>query len=307
MNRRTLLKTAGLLPLVAAPDFLVTPPNPLRKRSVRFAYIGDTHVTADKTPMESIAKCLRHAQDQADKPRFILHGGDTIMDALAQDRSAVQKQWDAWNTVMKADNSLPIEHCIGNHDVWGVESAKNDPLYGKRWAVEQMRISGRYRSFDRNGWHFIVLDSVQPTSEGRWYTGNIDPEQMDWLKADLAKTNPKTPILILSHIPILSATPFAGRSTAKADNLTVSGGMMHTDSADLVTLFYQHPNVKAALSGHTHLLDRVDYNGVAYLCNGAVSGNWWKSDTHYQTKAGYALVDLFDDGSVERTYLMYNG
>ena len=305
MNRRTLLKTAGLLPLVAAPDFLVTPSNPLRKRSVRFAYIGDTHIAADKTPMEGIAKCLHHAQNQADKPRFILHGGDTIMDALVLDRAAVQKQWDAWNTVMKANNSLPIEHCIGNHDVWGLESAKSDPLYGKKWAVEQMRISNRYRSFEKNGWHFIVLDSVQPTPEGRWYTGNIDPEQMDWLRSDLAKTDAKTPTLILSHIPILSATPFAGRSTAKATNLSVSGGMMHTDSADLVTLFYQHPNVKAALSGHTHLLDRVDYNGVAYLCNGAVSGNWWKSDTHYQTKAGYALIDLYDDGAVERSYVSY--
>ena len=80
---------------------------------------------------------------------------------------------------------------------------------------------------------------------------------------------------------------------------------MHTDSADLVTLFYQYPNVKTALSGHTHLLDRVDYNGVVYLCNGAVSGNWWKSDMHYQTKAGYALIDLYDDGAVERTYVSY--
>ena len=285
MNRRTLLKTAGLLPLVAAPDLLVAPSNPLRKRSVRFAYIGDTHITADKTPMEGVARCLHHAQNQADKPRFILHGGDTIMDALVLDRAVVQKQWNAWNTVMKADNSLPIEHCIGNHDVWGLDSAKNDLLYGKKWAVEQMRISGRYRSFDQNDWHFIVLDSVQPTPEGRWYTANIDPEQMNWLKADLAKTDPKTPVLILSHIPILSATPFAGRSSAKAD-LSVSAGMMHTDSADLVTLFYQHPNVKAALSGHTHLLDRVDYNGVAYLCNGAVSGTGGKATRTTRPKLG---------------------
>ena len=82
---------------------------------------------------------------------------------------------------------------------------------------------------------------------------------------------------------------------------------LRTNPGEPAVPTYQHPNVKAALSGHTYLLDRVDYNGVAYLCNGAVSGNWWKSDTHYQTKAGYALIDLFDDGSVERTYLMYNG
>ena len=91
----------------------------------------------------------------------------------------------------------------------------------------------------------------------------------------------------------------------KEGNWQIPGSWNHTDAVDLIELFYQHPNVKAALSGHMHLLDRVDYNGVAYLCNGAVSGNWWNSDTYHQTKAGYALVDLYDDGTVERTYLPY--
>lgn len=313
MNRRTLLKSAGLLPFVTVPDLTVPKADHSdrsagaepRKRSVRFAYLGDTHITTDKKPMESIAKCLHHAQNQADKPQFILHGGDTIMDALGQDRDKVKAQWDAWHSVVKADNSLPIEYCIGNHDVWGYEGAKNDPLYGKKWAVDQMRISGRYRSFDRNGWHFIVLDSTQPTPEGEWYTAHIDPEQMDWLKGDLAKTDPKTPILVMSHIPILSATAFYDRKNVKAGNWQIPGSWNHTDAVDLIELFYAHPNVKAALSGHMHLLDRVDYNGVAYLCNGAVSGNWWNSDTYQQTKAGYALMDLYDDGTVERMYLQY--
>ena len=305
MNRRTLLKSARLLPLVAAPE-LIEAPNLAPKRSLRFAYLGDTHITADKKPMEAVAKCLHHAQNQADKPAFILHGGDTIMDALGQDRDKVQKQWDAWHSVVKADSSLPIEYCIGNHDVWGYEGAKNDPLYGKKWAVEQMKISGRYRSFDKNGWHFVVLDSVQPTPEGRWYTAHIDPEQLDWLKADLAKTDPKTPILLLSHIPIVSGTVFYDRKNVKNGTWQIPGGWDHTDAADLIELFYQHPNLKTALSGHMHLLDRVDYNNVAYFCNGAVSGNWWTSDTYHQTKAGYALFDLYDDGSVERTYLSYS-
>ena len=105
----TLLKSAALLPLVPASKPLLTTAPTARKRSVRFAYIGDTHITPDTKPMESIAKCFHHAQNQADKPSFVLHGGDVIMDALKQDRAGVQKQWDAWHTVMKADNSLPIE------------------------------------------------------------------------------------------------------------------------------------------------------------------------------------------------------
>ena len=301
MNRRTLLKSASLLPFAAVPEVASAP----AKRSVRFAYIGDTHITPDMKPMDAIAKCFHHAQNQADKPAFVLHGGDVIMDALAQDRDKVQKQWDAWQTVIKANNSLPIEYCIGNHDIWGFEKAKSDPAYGKKWAIDQMKISGRYRSFDKNGWHFIVLDSVQPKPDGNWYTGYIDPEQMDWLKADLAKTNTKTPVLILSHIPIFSPTAFFSDTNVKEGNWTIPTGILLADTPELLKLFYQYPNIKAALSGHMHLLDRVDYNGVTYLCNGAVSGNWWTSDTYQQTKAGYALFDLYDDGRVERTYLSY--
>ncbi|RIV20483.1 metallophosphoesterase [Fibrisoma montanum] len=302
MNRRDLLKSAALLPLSTTSEPLA--PGLARKRSVRLAYIGDTHVLPESKPMNGIAACLQHIQNQADRPQFILHGGDTIMDALAEGRDKVKAQWDAWHQVVKANSSLPIEYCIGNHDVWGYENAKAEPEYGKKWAVDQMRISGRYRSFDRNGWHFVVLDSVQLKPDGSWYTGNLDPEQMDWLKQDLAKTSARTPVLVLSHIPILTTTVFAFNGQ-QSNPTTIPAGLMHTDFGDLIKLFYQYPNVKTALSGHTHLLERVDYNGVSYLCNGAVSGNWWKTDTHQQTKAGYALIDLYDDGTVERTYVAY--
>ncbi|GAB3702120.1 hypothetical protein GCM10027592_31170 [Spirosoma flavus] len=268
--------------------------------------MGDTHITPETTPMQGVAKCFHQVQSQGDKPSFILHGGDVIMDALKVDRAEVQKQWDAWHTVAKAENSLPIEYCIGNHDIWGYEQAKSDPMYGKKWAVDLMKIGNRYRSFDKNGWHFIILDSVQLTPENKWYTGFIDPEQMEWLKGDLAKTDAKTPVLILSHIPIFSPTGFFSEQNVKNGNWSISGGLVLSNTPELIKLFYQHPNVKAALSGHMHLLDRVDYNGVTYLCNGAVSGNWWKADTYQQTKAGYALFDLYDDGTVERTYLQYS-
>ncbi len=305
MNRRDLLKSASLLPLVAASSQLMASPvRAARTRSVRFAYVGDTHILAEPKQMNGVAKAFRHLQNQADKPTFVMHGGDVIMDALAQDKAAVQKQWDAWRDVVKAESSLPIEYCIGNHDIWGVADAKADMKYGKAWAMEQFGIPKRYRSFDKNGWHFVVLDSVNPKPDGSWYRGVIDEEQLEWLKSDLKQTDPKTPILLLSHIPILSMTGLLFvEPVASYPNVQIAGSLLHADSGSLVELFYQFTNIKAALSGHTHLLDRVDYNGMSYYCNGAVSGNWWKTDTHRQTKAGYALFDLYDDGSVERTYV----
>ncbi len=35
-------------------------------------------------------------------------------------------------------------------------------------------------------------------------------------------------------------------------------------------------NVLGVLQGHTHINERVEWNGVQYLTSGAVCGNWWQ-------------------------------
>ena len=128
-------------------------------------------------------------------------------------------------------------------------------------------------------------------------------EQLDWLRRTVGEIPAKTPVLILSHIPILSASAILwGRD--ENGNITVSVSLMHGDCIHLKDLFARHPNVKLCLSGHLHLVDRVDYNGVTYLCNGAVSGNWWKG-RHKDCDEGYAVLDLYDDGSFDHQYVKY--
>ena len=68
------------------------------------------------------------------------------MDAMAKDKSRTQLQWDVWNRVIKSDCGLPIEPCIGNHDVWGWTKTKSEaigdePNYGKKWAMDALGIS----------------------------------------------------------------------------------------------------------------------------------------------------------------------
>jgi Icc protein len=64
------------------------------------------------------------------------------------------------------------------------------------------------------------------------------------------------------------------------DDFRVSRPLMYADCMQIKELFDRHPNVKPYLSGHLHSCDRVEYNGVTYLCNGAVCGNWWKGRHH---------------------------
>jgi hypothetical protein len=86
--------------------------------------------------------------------------------------------------------------------------------------------------------------------------------------------------------------------------LEVTGKILHVDGGRFQKLFAARPNVKACVSGHMHLVEQLDFGGVAYFCNGAVSAGWWKG-RHRGTDFGYALVDLHDDGTVERRYVPY--
>ena len=307
MERRDFLKAIGLTALgmgsgAALGAAAASRGRPDRKRVLRIAHLTDVHVQPERGAPEGLARCLRHVQSLDDPPDFILNGGDTVFDMLEADRDRVKAQWRVWHDVIRNECSLPIEHCIGNHDVWGRAPA-DDPLAGKAWALEEMGLERPYRSFDRAGWHFIVLDSTHPTPKG-WYTAKLDEEQRHWLVADLEATDPSTPVMVISHIPILTVTSFLIGDQAKSGDWQVPGSWMHLDARPLAELFARRGNVKLCASGHMHMVDWLEYRGVHYVCNGAVSGAWWEGD-YYENGPGYALIDLYDDGSFERQYLSY--
>ena len=281
----------------------------IRKRVIRFAHLTDVHVEPELAADQGMAACLQHVQAQPDAPEFLLFGGDCVFDSMAIDATRTGDLWDLWKRVLKDSNSLSTEFCIGNHDVFGWTKTKSkatgqEANYGKAWALEMLGLSKSYRSFEKAGWHFIVLDSIHPLEDH--YMGRLDDEQMAWLVNDLNKVSPTTPVLILSHIPIFSVTSMLGpKTTGEANSTVISSGSMHSDWRDLRALFRKHPNVKLCLSGHTHLIDRVDSAGVTYICDGAVSGDWWKGNHLGECEPGYGMLDLYDDGTFDHQYVTY--
>ena len=268
----------------------------------RFAYLTDIHVKPDAVAETGMAKAFHHVQSLKTKVDFIINGGDSIMDSLEADKQKTQTQWDLYHSILKKENSLPVYHCIGNHDVWGWfiknDRPEADKLYGKQWVVETLALPKRYYSFTKNKWHFIVLDSTQLNPAGG-YIAYIDPEQLDWLQQELTNSKDKF-ICIVSHIPILSicAGLFFNKTEANGD-LKIQRNLMHTDFLALKKLFLNNTNIKVCLSGHIHLQDELDYLGVKYYCNGAVSGNWWKG-AFQEFEPAYAVFDFYDDGTFLR-------
>jgi len=277
-----------------------------RRRSLRIAHMTDIHVRPEHRGAEGMTACLHHIQQHA-RPDLILNTGDTIVDSMYSEESRVKMLWDLSQRIWKSECSLPVEHAIGNHDIWGINKARSkttgtEPLYGKKWIMSLYGWQRTYRSFDRNGWHFVALDSAGFDDKG--YHGHIDDEQIEWLNQDLKRVPSKTPILLFCHIPILSAAAFFKGSSEKSGDWVVPEATMVLEARKMKDLFYKYPNVKLCLSGHLHLVDRVDYLGVSYLCGGAVSGNRWRG-SFQECEPGYGVVDLYDDGSSENQYVTY--
>ncbi|GAA3951499.1 metallophosphoesterase [Pedobacter ginsengiterrae] len=300
MERRTALRNIGGLFLLPSVSLGFT--EETQKPVLRIAHLTDVHLKDELGAPAKFAKCLHHLQEQNPKVDLVLNGGDVVFDMNKENISTINKQWQLLNNTMKNECSLPVRYCLGNHDIWWNENSKADTFYGKKYSMDKLNLAKPYYSFVQNGWKFIVLDSVHLDIDHTWYIGKLGDEQFNWLESELKTTNPEMPVLVMSHIPILTALLMIEDDIV--NKWTMLGGDMHTDTSKIISLFYKHPNVKLCLSGHLHMKDKVVYNGVTYLCNGAVSGAWWNGNRR-ETAPGYGLIDLFADGSFEEKYVNY--
>tara|TARA_R110002049_G_scaffold4504_1_gene31293 strand:+ start:8899 stop:9822 length:924 start_codon:yes stop_codon:yes gene_type:complete len=298
--RRKLIKSMGLATGAAALSGIAiaqgNKSESKSKRLLRIAHITDVHIRPEHNAPRRFKNCLEEIKKH--KVDFFLNGGDTIYAADYDNitRERVLAQWEIWNELRSDFSEYNLYSCLGNHDMWWAAPEKTDPMYGKDYVVEQLKMPSRYYSFDDKGWHFIVLDSNNGNG------GSLDDDQLGWLDKDLNNLAKGIPILIMSHYPILGVCTH------------IDGGN-HTDSKFITKLLHNHPDKNInCISGHVHLLDRAVYNNVNYFCNGALSGFWWEEGNkesagkswYHETPPGYAIIELFDDGSISNTYFPHS-
>lgn len=310
IDRRTLLKAAfgaGVASIVPSPLFAQQPAAQGAATGFRFVHMTDIHVQPERAADRGMIKALAAVEKLAPKPDFILSGGDQIYDCFDQDEARSRMLFDMFCRIAREHTNLKMYCAIGNHDVFGWsrkhEVPRDHKSYGKHMACEAFQLPNRYYAFDHLGWRFYVLDTIQPTADNR-YEGYLDEEQMDWLKSDLATKPATTPAVVLTHIPILTVTGLRDFvESSDGNQYRVSTSLMCRGTLQLSELFGKH-NVRLALSGHVHELDRVELRGVNYVCGGAVSGNWWKG-VYKGYEEGFGIVDLKPTGAVEYQYFDY--
>jgi len=288
---------ASALPTPAQSTAQSTPP-PSKAGTLRLIFFTDTHTQPELSAAEGTALALGKIKSL--KPDLCIQGGDHCFDLAAVPRERSLLLLELYQKTEHALDGIPIHHVIGNHDVFGRDPGANvstsDPLYGKK-AFEQRFNTKTYRSFDDGGYHFILLDSIQITPQ-RDFDAMVDPDQLAWLTHDIASTPAATPILVVSHVPLVSAAPQyappGDRASKAAAYQAITGlhGFLLGNAREVTQLFEGH-NVIAVLQGHTHINETVFWRDTPYITSGAVCGNWWKG-SRWGTPEGFTVLDLHD-------------
>ncbi len=155
---------------------------------------------------------------------------------------------------------IPWYNVIGNHDINmdAADDRHSDETFERHYGPS-------YYSFDHGPVHFIVLDDIRwigktASAAGRW-EGGLGPEQLEFVKNDLALVPPKQLVVLMMHVPLVGVK----------------------DREDLYRLIEQRPYTMS-ISGHTHyqehrFITKEDgWRGPEphhHVINVTVSGSWW--------------------------------
>ena len=103
--------------------------------------------------------------------------------------------------------------------------------------------------FDHKGVHFIALDNVSDPQ------GKIGPEQLAWLRADLAQRDRAAPIVVLTHRPLFDLYP--DWDWATADGAEALALLMPFQN---VVVFYGHIHQE-----HHHMTQQIAHHAAMSL------------------------------------------
>jgi 3',5'-cyclic AMP phosphodiesterase CpdA len=266
-------------------------------RRLRFVFYTDVHARTEWETPQAMSKAADAIN--AAKPDFCIAGGDLITDGFEYSAETVQPRWQAYVRMQDAIRS-EVHPIIGNHDLVGAvpidgSTPSRDPRAIFR---ETLGVRDTYRSFDEGGYHFILLDSTHVTDDDLKYHGYVWPEQVEWLKSDLERVPVGTPIIVVTHMPLLTAFFHAvdGTEAPPPKNRVI------VNNREVLELFEGH-DLALVLQGHLHVDELIRWRNTTFITGGAVCGKWWRGLWH-GTEEGFGIVTL-DGGRVEWEYIDY--
>ena len=215
--------------------------------TIKFGICSDVHLPTmhdSEYRMNTFIDSMKIA-----KPDFIIELGD--FGTPAPEYSSL---FDIWN-------SYPGDkfHVIGNHEM--------DGGYSREEAVQYRNMENSYYSFDKNQFHFIVLDGNDPKDENaKGYKQYIGAKQLAWLQEDLI--NSKYPIVIFSHQGL---TTYHG---CEDDSYGLENNELIRELLESHNKINPKAKVIACFNGHTHFDFAEEVNDIWYITINSMSYQW---------------------------------
>jgi hypothetical protein len=198
-----------------------------------FVQISDTHIgfkgAANPDTLATLRLAIAKINALQPAPAFLLHTGDLT-------HSQKAGAFDTVAETLKDVKSSQVFYVPGEHDVFADGGKEFLNRYGKGTT------GNGWQSFDYQGVHFIGLINVLRFKEAG--LGSLGPEQLDWLKKDVAGLSSSTPIVVFTHIPLWAVYP--------------TWGWVTEDSEQALALLRRFGSV-TVLNGHIHqIMQKVE-------------------------------------------------
>jgi 3',5'-cyclic AMP phosphodiesterase CpdA len=238
VNRRSFLKLTGMS-IGVGTLYTLAPPsvgaatefmNYLGKKNgeavtpFSFIQLSDAHVGFNGPPDPLGTKAFERAVELVNalpvRPDLALFTGDLIHDT--EDKDVQAKRIKLFKEIAGRMNIPKINYVPGEHDA-GLDGG----------IVYREAFGESHYSFDHCGVHFIALDNVSRAKP------EVGPEQIAWLKKDVARFPKTAPIVVFTHRPLFDLKPEWEWFTSDGDdvmnvlapyqNVTVLYGHIHRD------------------------------------------------------------------------------
>ncbi len=209
-----------------------------------FVQISDLHVRPRGKAAYGIVNsnamleaAVEHINALDPQPDFVIATGDLTDYGLPE-------EYDMLREIMVSLRA-PLRLVMGNHDVREhLQTAFRDHLY-----LPQKGAFVQY-VLDHDPVRFIVLDSVLPGS----HEGQLCPQRLHWLEAQLAEAPSKPTVIALHHPPFDNAL----RSSFEFPGVQQFGEIVA-----------RHPQIERIICGHNHRTTQLRWRGTCVsVCPG---------------------------------------
>lgn len=277
LSRRDFLSLTGSLVLLRNTS-LSLPTAPVLQMSV----IADLHHGLATDAMTRLESFMSTVDEQ--KPDCLLQLGD--FNFGKPDSDECMRLWRQFDG--------PRYHVLGNHDM---------DFYSKAHMVDYWHMPAPYYSFDRAGFHFVVLDrnSIKtdagyvPYEKANFYVdastrGFAEPAQLEWLKADLDATQLPTVIFVHQGLAMDELSP---KERISADPVETILAQARDEEGKT--------KVVACFCGHHHLDRYIKKDGIHYVWLNSAS-YYWVGDAYgrmaYYQDPLFGFLSFYADGSI---------